>query len=231
MSSPENPGRFSNARMHTRDNGQVHPAVLLAALTPYVSCTLGIHVIHSAWGALLLYHAAIGAVVFRRGLKSACTEACRGWSTFWGLGLALICLTNGGVLLLLWRFMARNPGDLSAQLARLGLAQGSWWLFSAWYVLVHPILEELFWRCTLTSGRSGPAFPDLVFAGYHSIVLIAFMPWFWVLPVVLLLAGMGWGWRALVGRLGGPAVPIASHACAGLGTIAAASFLAGRIHS
>ena len=56
------------------------------------------------------------------------------------------------------------------------------------------------------------------------------MPWYWVVPVVLLLAGVGWVWRALVMRLGGPAVPIVSHACAGLGTIAAASILAGRIH-
>jgi hypothetical protein len=205
-------------------------SVLLAALAPYVSSALGIHVIHSAWVALLLYHAAIAAVVFRRGLKHAWLEACRGWSTSWGLGLALLCLANGGALLLLWRFVARDPGALSGQLARLGLAQGSWWLFGAWYVLVHPILEELLWRCTLTSRRSGPAFSDLAFAGYHSIVLIAFMPWYWVLPVVLLLAGMGWVWRTLAGRLGGAAVPIVSHACASLGTIAAASILAGRIH-
>jgi membrane protease YdiL (CAAX protease family) len=216
--------------MHAGDHGHNHPAALLAVLTPYVSSALGIHVIHSAWAALLIYHAAIAAVVFRRGLKPACVEACRGWSMSWGLGLALICLANGGALLLLWRFTARDPGALSEQLARLGLAQESWWLFGAWYVLVHPILEELFWRCTLTSGRFGPAFPDLAFAGYHSIVLIAFMPWYWVLPVVLLLAGMGWVWRVLVRRLGGPAVPIVSHACAGLGTIAAASILAGRIH-
>jgi hypothetical protein len=215
--------------MHIGDHGHVHPAVLLAALSPYVSSALGIHVFHSAWAALLLYHAAIAAVVLRRGLKPACVEACRGWSTPWGLGLALLCLGNGGALVLLWRFVARDPGALSGQLARLGLAQGSWWLFGAWYVLVHPILEELFWRRTLTSGRSGPAFPELAFAGYHSIVLIAFMPWYWVVPVVLLLAGMGWVWRRLVMRLGGPAVPIVSHACASLGTIAAASILAGRI--
>ena len=216
--------------MPTPYRNAIQSPVLLAALTPYVSSALGIHVIHSAWAALLLYHAAIAAVVFRRGLKPACVEACRGWSTSWGLGLALACLGNGAALLLLWRFVARDPGALSEQLARLGLAQGSWWMFGAWYVLVHPILEELFWRCTLTSGRSGPAFPELAFAGYHSIVLIAFMPWYWVVPVVLLLAGVGWVWRALVMRLGGPAVPIVSHACAGLGTIAAASILAGRIH-
>ena len=221
---------IGNTGVPTSDRGQFHPAALLAALAPYLSCSLGIHLIHSAWAALLLYHAAIAAVVFRRGLKSARIEACRGWSTRWGLGLALVCLLNGGALLLLWRFVARNPGDLSGQLAHLGFTQGSWWLFGAWYVLVHPILEELFWRCTLTSGRSGPALPDLAFAGYHSIVLIAFMPWYWVVPVVLLLAGMGCVWRALVRRLGGPAVPIVSHACAGLGTFAAASLLAGRIH-
>lgn len=216
--------------MPTPYRNAIQSPVLLAALTPYVSSALGIHVIHSAWAALLLYHAAIAAVVFRRGLKPACVEACRGWSTSWGLGLAPLCLGNGGALLLLWRFVARDPGALSGQLARLGLAQGSWWIFCAWYVLVHPILEELFWRCTLTSGRSGPAFPELAFAGYHGIVLIAFMPWYWAVPVVLLLAGMGWVWRRLVMRLGGPAIPIVSHACASLGTIVAASILAGRIH-
>lgn len=220
---------ISQFRRQFGDNSPVPPAALLAALTPYVSSALGIHLLHSAWAALLPYHAAIAAVVFQRGLRATCTEACRGWSMSWGLGLALVCLSNGGALVLLWRFVARHPGELSEQLARLGLTQGSWWLFGAWYVLVHPILEELFWRCTLLSARSGPAFPDLIFAGYHSIVLIAFMPWYWVVPVVLLLAGMACAWRAAVRRLGGPAVPIVSHACASLGTIMAASFLAGRI--
>lgn len=213
-----------NTGVPTSEKRPFHPAALLAALTPYLSCALGVHLIHSAWAALLLYHAAIAIVVFRHGLNSARIEACR------GLGLALVCLSNGGALLLLWRIVASNPGDLSGQLARLGLSDGSWWLFGAWYVVVHPILEELFWRCTLTSGRTGPAFSDLAFAGYHGIVLIAFMPWFWVVPVVLLLAGMGCVWRALVRHLGGPAVPIVSHAFAGLGTIAAVSILAGRIH-
>lgn len=223
---------MSSSNVHVRPGADksAGPVVFLAALTPYVSSALGIHLLHSAWAALLVYHAAIAAVVVRRGLKATWGEARRGWSTPWGLVLALVCLSNGGALVLLWRFVARDPGDLSGQLARLGLAHGLWWLFGAWYILVHPILEELFWRCTLTSARSGPALPDLVFAGYHSIVLIAFMPWYWVLPVVLLLTGMGCAWRAMVRRLGGPAVPIVSHACAGLGTILAASFLAGRIH-
>lgn len=221
---------IGKARAHACGGDRVPPAGLLAALTPYVSSALGIHLIHSAWAALLLYHGAIAALVFRRGLRAAWAEARRGWSAPGALGLALVCLSNGGALVLLWKLAARDPGGLSGQLARLGLAQGSWWLFGAWYVVVHPILDELFWRCILASRRPGPAFPDLVFAGYHSIVLSAFMPWYWVVPVVLLLAGMGWAWRAVAGRLGGPAVPIVSHACAGLGTIMAASFPAGRIH-
>jgi hypothetical protein len=208
---------------------KIHPARLLAALSPYASCALGLYLLHSAWAALLIYHAAIAAVVLRRGLRPVFADVRRGWSTPQGIALSLLCLGNGGALLLLWRFVALDPSGLSRQLTRLGLAGGSWWLFSAWYVLAHPVLEELFWRCDLASDRKGPAWPDLAFAGYHAIVLIAFLPWFWVLPVVALLAGTAWSWRVMSRRLGGPAVAIVAHACAGLGTIAAATILAGWI--
>jgi hypothetical protein len=198
--------------------------VVLAAV-PYLCMVIGLNALRSGWTALLLYHAFILLVLRPGGPAAARRVARSGWSPGLGLGMCALSVSNGLALLLLWRIVAREPDALSANLARLGLASASWWLFAAYYVTVHPALEELFWRHRLLSHRRGVAFTDLAFAGYHALVLPLFLPWFWVAVTVLLLASIAWLWRRLNLARGGLAVPIASHAFAGIGTMVAVSLL------
>lgn len=202
----------------------VSSTFFLAAF-PYLCMAIGLHVLKSAWTALLLYHA-VTLVVLRPGGPAAAWRVARsGWSPGLGLGMCGLSVSNGLALLLLWRIVARDPDALSAGLARLGLASGSWWLFAAYYVTVHPVIEELFWRHRLLSHRRGVAFTDIAFAGYHALVLPLFLSWFWVAVTVLLLASVAWLWRRLNLARGGLAVPIASHAFAGIGTMIAVILL------
>lgn len=200
------------------------PAVFLSAAV-YLCVAIGLGIFKSAWWALLLYHAVVVAALWREGPGTAWRTVRRGWSTREGVLTCVLTGSNGLALLLLWRIVAREPDALAASLARVGLAAGSWWLFFAYYATIHPVLEELFWRHRLLSHRRGIAFTDVAFAGYHALVLPLFLPWPWVVVTVLLLVSIAWWWRRLNLTRGGLAVPVVSHAVAGLGTMIAASLL------
>jgi hypothetical protein len=195
-------------------------------LVPYAAVLIGLHALHSAWSAVLIYHAAIVPLVLRN--RSAWRSVRSGWPPAAGIGLSLLCAAGGPVLILLWPWMARDPHGLQAVLQEIGLVETPWILFCIYYGSVHPLLEEVFWRGCLASPARGPAAADLWFAGYHGLVLPLFMKTAWVAVTLVVLALASWAWRTLSRRYGGLAIPVISHALAGAGIIAAAIHLSGR---
>ena len=54
----------------------------------------------------------------------------------------------------------------------MGLSSStSWLLFIAYFSLVNPFIEEYFWRGVLGSNTKKFYIGDLVYAGYHALVL------------------------------------------------------------
>ncbi len=198
---------------------------LLAALLPFGSIAAGLYLLHSAWCAILFYHSGILLILFLNGQLDILRCTFSGWNNFSGIGMTLLLFGNGPLFILLWPVISLQPDILSESLSNLGLSGISLWLFAAWYVTVHPILEEVFWRKYLLESSRRPALTDCAFAGYHVLVLILFLRLQWVLVSFLALTLTAWLWRELAMRYRGLAIPIVSHIAAGLSTLAAIFFL------
>jgi len=187
-----------------------------APYAPYLAVLVGMYLFHSAWAAVLLYHLGM-ALVLTLG---------RGWGALRGLGagrqplgLAATSLfgVSGGVLLyVLWPLLGVPPG-VGASLAHLGITQTAWPAFIAYFCLVNPWLEEIYWRGYLGDSAARPVPNDVLFAGYHVLVLASFIRWPWLLAVLVVLAGAGWLWRQQARRTGGLLASAVSHFLADTG--------------
>jgi len=196
-----------------------------AALLPYIAVLLGLFLLSSAWAALLLYQLSMFGCLLawsprlRRGTGIRRRAA----------GLALASALAGGLpVLLLWVPIGLDR-VVAVRLAALGLSGISLLGCFLSLILVHPVLEELFWRGALGSRSPGPAADDVLFAGYHALVLLFFLPWPWVVASTAAIALTGWLWRRLAAASGGLLLPVISHVAADLGILGAVLVrLAGR---
>ncbi|MBW2260987.1 MAG: CPBP family intramembrane metalloprotease [Deltaproteobacteria bacterium] len=187
------------------------------------------HLLHSGWAAILGYHAGMCLLLWAGGGWPGAVHLARGWAWKEGAACTALCAAAGPVILVLWPLAGAPVGPLGVRLASLGLQGASWWAFAAYYVLVNPFLEELYWRGWLAPASRHPAPVDALFAGYHAVVLVLFVDWPWVLFSFVCLLAPAWLWRRLSRRCGGLAVPAFSHLAADASVIAAAIVISSRM--
>jgi hypothetical protein len=194
----------------------------LAPLLPYAAAIIGIQLLQNVWIAIAIYK---GGVI----LLFACT---RRWPVRRSKRVNAIavltvvsCVVSGPLLYLLWNILKIEGLSLSEVTSRLGLAGISWWLFAVYLCTVHPLLEEAFWRGFLGSDSPLPIMNDLLFGGYHAIVLILYLQWPYVVLCCLSIAGAGWMWRRVCAATGGMTWAIAAHAFADIGIAVVATAL------
>lgn len=197
----------------------------LAIALPYAAVILGLHVLQNAWATILLYHVGMVTLLRIGGQEGFLRAVRQGWSAPAAVVIGIVFATGGLLLVLLWGTMSREHVDLAETLTSLRLSGLYWWVFTAYYVIVHPVLEEIFWRGYLPRAHRSPVVPDVAFAGYHVLVLCIFIKLPWVLVSFGVLWFASWSWRKLVARYSGLGVAIASHAVADLSVIAAVEYL------
>ena len=197
----------------------------VALLMPCIAVLIGLNILRSAWAAILFYHAVIVIYLFLTRSDRPRPALFRGWHTSTGIGLILLCACSGLLLVLLWTVIENVHGNLSAALYSFGLHGARWWLFAVYYVSLHPILEEIFWRGALSERNRSINFTDIAFATYHMLVLLHFLKIPWVIVVFVILVLVSWFWRSIAGRYHGLAIPVISHMTAGLGIMTATYFL------
>jgi hypothetical protein len=169
----------------------------LLPILPYIVVVAGVHFFNNAWFALFGFHASILIMLAVVRPNIPINVLVKSKSPKWIFLNVLICSASGIGLYFLWNLFGIVP-DLSAQLASMGLKSStSWLLFITYFSLVNPFIEEYFWRGYLGSDTKKFYIGDLVYAGYHVLVL-----WSKVHPVVLLLAlavltSVGWFWRQI----------------------------------
>lgn len=149
-----------------------------------------------------------------------------GWSARAAAPASAAAAMGGGLVYVLWPYAGLETAGLAEVLARLGLGGTSWWVFGAYFVGVHPLLEELTWRCYLARAQRGPHWIDALFAGYHVPVLILFLKPPWILPGFAVLALAAWGWRIIARWTGGLGVAVISHAAANASIFLVATVIA-----
>lgn len=91
---------------------------------------------------------------------------------------------------------------MGASLVGLGLEGWGWLAFVAYYSLVTPWLEELFWRGWYPTVVGQGIMADLLFAGYHLLVVALFIGWPWVVLCFAVLTATAFVWRLVARREG-----------------------------
>jgi hypothetical protein len=185
----------------------------LAAILPYLGVWAGLFLFKSAWLALLGFHFAIILVLIiaRTHIPIKILYTTRHYK--WAKRSIAACAGIGIILYWLHPYLGL-AGDLSAQLESIGLNASTWPVFIAYFALVNPWIEEYFWRGYLGSELPGLSIGDLVYAGYHGLVLMGKMHLLTILLALAMLTCAGWLWRRIRRENEGLLVPILGHMAA-----------------
>jgi hypothetical protein len=187
----------------------------IAPTLAYLAVGLGLFVFHSAWGALLGFHAAIlfSLLVARPAipLKTLLTTHNIRW-----IFLSVLSCGASGILLYLLRDLFGLAADLFGQVASLGLNASNWFLFIGYFVLVNPFVEEYFWRGWLGDKRKSLHISDFLYAGFHGLVLVGRVRTGSILFGLSALVFAGWLWRQIAREDGGLLAPVLGHMAADL---------------
>ncbi|MCK6567328.1 MAG: CPBP family glutamic-type intramembrane protease [Anaerolineales bacterium] len=192
----------------------------LAPILPYLAVWLGLFLFKNAWATLLGFHLAILLALFalRPSLPlSVFFQPANGKLL---LSTLLLCAASGFGLYLLRDFF-HIANDLGAQLAEIGLNQDTWFGFIAYFALVNPFFEEYFWRGVLGSATRGFYFGDLVYAGFHVMIVWNKTRPFSILFMLAVLTFIGWLWRQHYRKDGSLLAPVLGHMAADLSILIA----------
>jgi membrane protease YdiL (CAAX protease family) len=185
---------------------------LLLALIPYAAMLIGLHWLGSAWNSFLIYHGLVLVAVWRD--ADLRRDLLRGWHNRVGLGAIGFGIGGGVLIYTLAPYAGINADLINPAIAKLGLTGTGWLLFVIYHTLVNPWFEEILWRGKLGHDGLRPVWGDVLFAGYHVLVLMLFLEWSWTLLAFAVLVAAGWFWRQLRRRHQGLLLPVISHLAA-----------------
>lgn len=192
----------------------------LTPILPYLAIWMGLFFFKSAWVTLLGFHLAILIALFvlRPSLPvNVIFRPANGKRTVF---MILFCAASGPGLHLLRDFF-QVAGNLGAQLAEIGLNGSAWFGFITYFALVNPFFEEYFWRGVLGSETKGFYFGDLVYAGYHVMVVWNKTHPFSMLFLLAVLTFVGWYWRQVYRKDDSLLAPVLGHMVADLSILIA----------
>ena len=185
----------------------------IAALLAYLAVGIGMFQLHSAWGALLGFHIAIVVSLLWVRPNIPIAMLFKSTNIKWILLSVLLCGSSGLGLYFLWTYFGPVT-DLPAQIETLGLTPASWPGFIAYFALVNPFLEEYFWRSYLGDPTQGLYIYDLIYAGFHALILIGKVPVYSIIFALMVLTFAGWLWRQIAREDRGLLAPVLGHMAA-----------------
>lgn len=182
-------------------------------LPPYLAIWAGLFLFHNAWFTLITFHAAILLVLIIAQPKISPGILVKNNNFKWILINIVLCGLSGfGVYFL--RTVFGISDDLSIKLAQIGLNASTWPGFIAYFSLVNPVIEEYFWRAHLGSNIKGLHVVDLIYAGYHALILINKVSITAILFAITCLTFAGWFWRQTKREDNGLLAPVLGHMAA-----------------
>jgi len=185
----------------------------IAPTLAYLAVGIGLFVFHSAWGALLGFHAAIIVSLFIAKPNIPIKILLQNNKHNWVLFSVFLCGSSGVVLYFLWGVFG-FANDLAEQVRALGLNTSNWIVFIAYFSLINPFIEEYFWRSWLGSKTKNLHISDFVYAGFHGLALINKVQTESILFVLCMLVLAGWFWRQVYREANGLLVPVLGHMAA-----------------
>jgi membrane protease YdiL (CAAX protease family) len=190
----------------------------LPPIIPYLTISIGLLVFHNAWLAILSYHA--GMIVTLLFLKPVITlkQAFQS-NRYFIIFLCAISGLGGGILLyILWPFLS-VPDDFNLYIRSIGLNERTWPVFLVYFILFNALIEEYYWRGYCVTGTKKIVLNDLLFSGYHLIVLAGQIEIVWLVVVFFGLTIGAWFWRQMNRLNGGLLASAISHLTADIAVI------------
>jgi membrane protease YdiL (CAAX protease family) len=184
----------------------------LAPILPYLAVWAGLFLFKSAWFALIGFHVAILFVLVIARPNIPISVLFKSKHPKWILATVLLCGSGGLGLYFLWDIFG-IANDLPAQLQSSGLTS-SWPVFIAYFALLNPFIEEYFWRAYLGSATKSFYISDLLYAGFHGLVLTSKVHPISILFALTCLTFIGWLWRQVYREDSGLLAPVLGHMAA-----------------
>jgi membrane protease YdiL (CAAX protease family) len=186
------------------------PSKWLAPILPYLAVSAGLFLFKSAWLALMGFHFAI-ILVLLIGRPDIPIDILFKTKHFTWTRRSVVTCAGIGITIYYFHPYLGVAGDLSSQLESIGLNPSTWPVFIAYFALINPFIEEFFWRAYLGSGTRGLSIGDLMYAGYHGLVLIGMVHVLTILFTLVSLTFVGWLWRQIRREDEGLLVPVLGH--------------------
>ncbi|HSW58347.1 MAG TPA: hypothetical protein VLH15_08095 [Dehalococcoidales bacterium] len=182
---------------------------VLAPLIPYLTVPVGLYGLQNAWAAMFGYHMGMIVIMFLGGFR---LEKRMFLGKYPGISLLMLCfgLAGGVLMYVLWPYLD-VPAGMADYLHSVGLNSSNFPFFLAYFASAGAFLEEIYWRRFLGSTSVKPVPADILFAGYHVIVLAGKMALYWLPVVVCLLTAGAWLWRQTNRLDGGIRSSLISH--------------------
>lgn len=185
----------------------------IAAIPPYLAVWVGLFLFKDAWMTLVGFHIAILLTLLFLRPNLPINILFKSKYPKWILVSMLICSSSGIGLYFLWDLFG-VASDLPIQLKSLGLNASSWPMFMTYFVLVNPFVEEYFWRGVLGSDIKQLYSMDIIFAGYHALILWGRVHPLSILFAVIILVSAGWLWRQISRQDDGLLAAVLGHMAA-----------------
>ena len=183
---------------------------IISPLIPYIAIGIGFLIFHRAWLTVMGYHAGMIAVVLSSNTRPGLKGVFKG-NHFWiPFITAFACVCSGVLLYLFWPYLALPP-DINVFLRSINLSGGSWLVFIVYFSLVNPFMEEYYWRGYLGSDKKGITINDMLFSGYHLVILAGLIANSWLLVIFCGLTLAAWAWRQIDRLNGGLLASVVSH--------------------
>ena len=187
----------------------------IAPLLAYLAVGIGLFVFHSAYGALLGFHAAIIVSLLIAKPNTPINILLKNQNIKWIFLSFLLCGSSGVIVYFFWDSFGIAK-DLPEQIRSLGLNKSTWPWFIAYFALVNPFIEEYFWRGYLGNNTKSLHTSDFLYAGFHGLVLINKVSARSIVFGLCMLVLAGWFWRQVYREDGGLLAPVLGHMAADL---------------
>ena len=187
----------------------------IAPLLAYLAVGIGLFVFHSAWGALVGFHAAIIFSLLIAKPNIPINILLKNKNIKWIFLSILLCGSSGVTLYFFWNWFG-TAGDLPEQIRSLGLNESTWPWFIIYFASVNPFIEEYFWRGYLGSKTKSLHRSDFLYAGFHGLILINKVSAGSIIFGLSMLVLAGWFWRQIYREDDDLLAPVLGHMAADL---------------
>lgn len=194
-----------------------------APAAAYLAVAVGIFLFHTGWGALAAFHIAIIISLLIARPNNPISILFKSSNTKWILISVILCGSSGIILYFLWDKFGIVK-DIASQVDAMGLNSSNWIAFIAYFTFVNPLVEEYFWRGYLGSPTRGLHISDLLYSGFHGLVLLHKVQPGMIFLSLGMLVLAGWFWRQIARSDRGLLAPVLGHMAADL-TILMAVYL------